>query len=422
MIQPNHAPTDAAARTSGEWQTLAHRLIPGGAHTYAKGDDQYPTNAPAVIERGFGSHIWDADGREYIEYGSGLRSVTLGHAFPRVVEVVRRQLEFGANFNRPSTIEIETASELLELFPGAEMVKFSKNASDCTTAAIKLARACTGRDYVAFCRDQPFFSTDDWFIGTTPIERLFAEYPQAISCVMLEPATVVLPDEGYLQAVREICDRHGALLVFDETITGFRWSLGGGQEFYGIVPDLSIFGKALGNGFAVSALVGKADYMRRGGLDHDAQRVFLLSTTHGAETHSLAAAREVIRTYREEPVIETIWRQGERLRAGFNAAVAEYRLENHVRLLGPPCNLIYETRDDSGERSQAFRALFMQELIAGGVLAPSLVVGYSHYDEDIDRTICAIENALCVYSQALAGGVEHFLAGRPVKPVFRAYN
>lgn len=432
-------------RSPTNWRGLAHRLIPGGAHTYAKGDDQFPACAPAAIERGLGSHVWDVQGREYIEFGAGLRSVTLGHAFAPVVEAVTRQLQHGANFTRPSRIEIEAAAELLEVLPGAEMVKFAKNASDCTTAAVKLARACTGRDYVAFCRDQPFFSTDDWFIGATPmaagvprairslslgfpfndppaLERLFAEHPGKIACVILEPATVVEPHPGYLEKLQSLCAREGAVLIFDETITGFRWRIGGGQEYYGVTPDLAVFGKALGNGFAAAALVGKRELMERGGLRHSHERVFLLSTTHGAETHTLAAVREVIGVYRREPVIETLWRQGERLKRGVQQAISARGLDSHVRLLGPPCNLVYETRDTRGERSQAMRTLFLQELVRQGILAPSLVVSYSHSDSDIDRAVEAIDAALAVYARALADGVERYLQGPPVQPVFRTYN
>lgn len=447
-LEPNHGPTNGSLPRpydSEQWQALAHRLIPGGAHTYAKGDDQYPISAPKVIERGLGSHVWDIEGEEYIEYGMGLRSVTLGHAFPRVTEAAGRQLLLGANFNRPTRLEIETAAEFLDLLPGAEMVKFCKNASDATTAAVKLARACTGRDLVALCADQPFFSTDDWFIGTTPmnagipqaisnlslsfrfnnlpsLEAIFSAYPNQIACVILEAATVVQPAEGYLQGVVELCRSHGALVIFDETITGFRWATGGAQGFYGITPDLSVFGKGLGNGFSVSALAGKRAYMERGGLHHSESRVFLLSTTHGAETHCLAAAREVIRTYREEPVVETLWRQGERLRRGVNAAIDRHGVAEFFEIAGPACNLIFVTRDAAGERSQPFRTLFMQELIRGRVLASSFVVSYSHSDDDIDRTIEVVDAALAVYVNAISNGVDGYLEGRSVKPVFRTHN
>src|SRR5262249_936668 len=288
---------------SREMQSRSHRLIPGGAHTYAKGDDQYPEQAPGFLARGQGCHVWDMDGNEFIEYGMGLRSVTLGHAFAPVLEAVTRQLQCGANFTRPAAIEVECAEWLLGLIEGADMAKFAKNGSDVTTAAVKLARAHTGRDLVAICKDQPFFSTDDWFIGTTAmaagipqsiramtlsfryndldsVDTLFRRYPGQIAGLVLEPAAAQEPAPGFLEGLRARCDAEGAILIFDEMITGFRWHRGGAQKLYGVVPDLSAFGKAIANGFSVSALVGKRELMELGGIRHEKERVFLLSTTH----------------------------------------------------------------------------------------------------------------------------------------------
>lgn len=430
---------------SREYQAKSHHLIPGGAHTYAKGDDQYPEFAPGFIVRGEGCHVWDVDGNEYIEYGMGLRSVTLGHGYRSVVEAAYRQMQLGVNFVRPSIIEIEAAEHLLTLLGAGEMVKFGKNGSDVTTAAVKLARAHTGRDMIAICAEHPFFSVDDWFIGSTAmaagipestraatvkfhyndidsLAALFERYSNQIAGVIMEAETVEPPRDGFLQQVQKLCHRHGALFILDEIITGFRWHVRGAQFVYGIQPDLSTFGKALGNGFSISALVGRRDVMELGGLHHDKERVFLLSTTYGAETSSLAAALEVMRIYEQEPVIEHLHRQGNRLVDGVNDAIAENELEEYFQLAGRPCNLIYVTRDAAGERSQAFRTLFLQETIKRGLLMPSLVVSYAHTDEDIDRTIAGIAGALRVYRQALDGGVERFLVGRPVKPVFRTFN
>jgi glutamate-1-semialdehyde 2,1-aminomutase len=190
----------------------------------------------------------------------------------------------------------------------------------------------------------------------------------------------------------------------------------------GIKPDLSTFGKAMGNGFALSALVGKREIMELGGLRHDKERVFLLSTTHGAETHALAAAIETMRIYQEENVVAHLYRQGERLRDGITRAVDARGLAGHFEVLGKAPNLIYATRDEAKQPSQAFRALFLQETIQRGLLMPSLVVSFSHEDKDIDRTIEAIGDALGVYRKALENGVDKYLVGRPVKPVFREYN
>ncbi len=433
------------SETTRTLQRRAHAIIPGGAHTYAKGDDQYPETAPPFIARGAGCHVWDLDGNEFIEYGMGLRSVALGHAFRPVVKAVRAELENGSNFTRPSPREVECAEAFLSCVSTAEMVKFAKNGSDATTAALKLARAYTGRDLVAICADHPFFSTDDWFIGTTGIpagvpratkdltirfrfndasslEALFLTNPDRISCVMLEAETATAPLPSFLHDVRSLCDKYGALMVLDEMITGFRWDVGGAQRVHAVVPDLSTFGKAIANGFALAALAGKREVMERGGLTHSAERVFLLSTTHGAETHSLAAGVAAMRVYREEPVIETLYRRGERLRVGAEQVARRHGVQEYLQVLGRSCNLVFATRGNDRAPSQGFRALFMQELIRFGVLAPSFVVSYAHTDSDIDRTIEAVDHAAGVYARALADGWEKHLLGRPVKPVYRQFN
>jgi glutamate-1-semialdehyde 2,1-aminomutase len=436
----NSAPTK-----SSELQSRFHQIIPGGSHTYAKGDDQYPEFAPLYITHGKGCHVWDVEGREYIEYAMGLRSVTLGHAYPPVVEAAARQLRLGSNFNRPSPIELECAELFLELVPGAQMVKFAKDGSDANGGAIKLARAHTGRDLVAICGEQPFFSVDDWFIGTTPMsagipeaikgltlkfryndlasaEELFRAHPGRIAALLLEAEKEVPPAPDFLPKLLELCHREGALLILDEMITGFRWHNGGAQAYYGITPDLSTFGKALGNGFSLSALAGRREIMRLGGIDHDQPRVFLLSTTHGAETHALAAGMEVMRTYQREPVVPTLWRQGQKLEEGVRRAVADLKLEDFFGLSGKPCCLAYATRDAEKRPSQAFRTLFLQETLKRGLLAPSLIVSYSHSDDDVRKTVEAIHASLVVYRKALEEGVEKHLAGRPVKPVMRKFN
>lgn len=432
-------------RGSRSLQEKAHSLIPGGSHTYAKGDDQYPFLSPPFLSRGRGCRVWDTEGNEYVEYGMGLRSVTLGHAFPEVTRAVEAALKLGSNFTRPAPIEVECAEELLGLLRGADMVKFAKNGSDTTTGAVKLARAFTGRDVIAICSDHPFFSVDDWFIGATAmpagipvscreltvgfpyndldsVRTLFERNPGRIAGVILEPATSVEPAPGYLRGLQEICREHGALLILDEMITGFRWNLGGAQAVYGIEPDLSTFGKGMANGFSVSALVGKRDIMERGGIRTAEERVFLLSTTHGGETHCLAAALATMRVFREHGVVEVLHQQGERLRAGVEEAIRHRGLTDHVKILGRASNLIHATLDTTGQRSQAFRALFLQELVKRGVIAPSFVVSFSHGDSDIDRTVEAVDGALEVYGRGLEDGVDRHLVGGPVKPVFRPFS
>jgi glutamate-1-semialdehyde 2,1-aminomutase len=423
----------------------AHRLIPGGAHTYAKGDDQFPEQAPGFIARGKGCHVWDLDGNEFIEYGMGLRAVALGHAYQPVVDAVMRQLPLGTNYVRPAPIEVECAERFLELVPTAEMVKFGKHGSDALDGAVKLARAYTGRDRVAICAEHPFFSVSDWFIGTTPmpagipqwvrththgfhyndlqsVADLFAKYPNEIACVILEAARVDEPAPGYLQSLKELCHRNGAVLVFDEMITGFRWHNAGAQHVYGVTPDLSTFGKAIANGFSLSALAGRREIMQLGSYDHDRERVFLMSTTHGAETHSLAAGIATMSTYRDEDVIGHLHRQGRKLRDGVNAASRDAGTGAQVHCFGRDCSLFFTTCDAEGKPNQPLRALFMQEMIRHGVLAPSFVISYSHTDADVQHTIDAVAAALRIYRKALEGNVSDYLAGRPVKPVFRPYR
>ncbi|TPK72260.1 glutamate-1-semialdehyde 2,1-aminomutase [Mesorhizobium sp. B2-4-18] len=432
-------------RKSGRLQERGRELIPGGSHTYAKGEDQYPVLAPGFIERGLGCHVWDVDGNQYIEYGMGNRSVGLGHAYPTVLRAVEAALAGGANFTRPARIEVDCAETFLELV-GAQMVKFCKDGSDATSGAVRLARAYTGRDLVACCADHPFFSTDDWFIGTTPmnagipeavqnltltfryndiasVKDLFDRHPGKVAAVILEPSRGDDPADGFLHNVQRLCRENGALFILDEMITGFRWHAAGAQRLYGIEPDFSTFGKALGNGFSVSALAGKREYMRLGGLEHtDRPRVFLLSTTHGAETHALAAAIATMRVYQDQSVIEHLHRQGTKLKEGITEVCRRHGLDRHFKVVGRPSCLAYATLDQDGKPSQTYRSLFLQETIKRGVLMPSLVVSYTHDDASVMKTIDAVDGALGVYAKALDSGASQFLVGRPSQIVFRRFN
>ncbi len=422
-----------------------HHLIPGGTHTYAKGDDQFPKPYLPIIDHGLGCRVWDVDGNEYIEYAMGLRSVSLGHAYAPVVEAACRQMNLGSNFNRPGRIEFETAEQFLQLVPGADMCKFAKNGSDATTAALKLARAVTGREMVAICEDHPFFSVDDWFIGSTAIDRgttaeskrltvrfryndldslarLFEQYPGQIACIFLEPEKNDPPKNRFLHQAMALSHHHGALFVLDEMITGFRWHNGGAQTHYSIEPDLSTFGKAMGNGFAIAALAGKRAHMSLGGIDHESERVFLLSTTHGAESHALAATGAVMTVYQQEPVIEYLQHVGTKLQVAVDKSISEWQLEGYVGLSGHPACLVYTTCGQDGKPSQAYRTLFLQETLKRGIMAPSLVVSYSHTEDDILYTAEQIHEVLGVYRKAIDEGIEGYVYSRPVQPVYRKWN
>jgi glutamate-1-semialdehyde 2,1-aminomutase len=427
---------------SVEYREKAEHTIPGGAHTYAKGSDQYPEGLAPVIDQASGCRVWDLDGNEYIEYGSGLRSVTLGHGHPAVLETVKRTLDLGVNFVRPHRLELAAATRLLELLPHADMVKFGVHGSDVTSGAVRLARAYTGRDLVAVCGDHPFFSTADWFVATTPmpagipepvreltvafryndlesVRRLVEANPSSIAALILEAETSVPPAPGFLPGLRRLCDEHGIVLILDEIITGFRWHLRGAQYVHDIRPDLSTFGKGMANGLPLSALVGRREIMELGGFCRDRDRVWLLSQTYGAQPWALAAMMTVIDVYEDEGVAEQLHASGAKLRQGCEAAIASRGLHERVQILGRDCNLTFATRDADGHRSQGFRTLFLQELLTRGVLAPSFVVNLAHDDEALELTIDAVSQALSAYEHALEHGLDGILRGRPVQPSIR---
>jgi glutamate-1-semialdehyde 2,1-aminomutase len=425
----------------------ARRAIPGGCHTYSKGDHQFPANAPAQIASGRGCRAYDPDGNEFIDWGMGLRSVILGHAYPRVVEAVAAELARGSNFTRPSPIETLLAEELIDLIPCAEMVKLAKNGSDVTTAAVRLARAATGRDLVIFPREQPFYSFDDWFIGTTLLDAgvpdatkrlsltvpygdvdalaaLLAAHRGAVAAVIMEPATVAPPPEGYLETVRELTRRDGVVLIFDEIITGFRWDAAGAQSFYGVTPDLATFGKAIANGFSLAALVGRREIMELGDFEGDRPQVFLLSATHGGETHSIAAARATIAELHERDVLTHVWRIGRKLQVGIEAAAHDAGVAEVVSCGGYPCSpLLSFDRVGDPDRGDALRTLFLQETVARGVLMPYIAPSFSHREADIDRTVEVAAEAFASVRAVVDGApIETYLNGPVVKPVFPRSN
>jgi glutamate-1-semialdehyde 2,1-aminomutase len=457
--------------SSDDFETLRarlHRAIPGGAHTYSRGDDQFPVIAPPLLVKGKGAYVWDSIGNRYLDYGMALRAVTLGYADPRVNSAAAAEMEKGVNLTRATLTELHAAEALIDLFPSVDMVKFAKNGSNVTTAALKIARSYTRRRYVCIPRQQPFFSFDDWFIGTTPIKRgipsdqaaatlvfdygdistlkaLFDAYPGEIAAVMLEPATTQTPcpqachassqwpslscaactcnKENFLQQVQSLCRADGALFILDEMITGFRWHLSGAQTFFGVQPDLTTFGKGMANGFSVAAVGGRREVMQVGSIDlAGMERTFLLSTTHGAEMTGLGAFLETVRIYRDEDVVGHLWSYGKSLQEGFVSVAARHGLSDLVHTDGPAISLNYVTRDREGQVSLPLRTLLAQELLKRGVMMPWIAISQSHGSTELSQTLDALDGALAVYSQALDGGVENFLQGPAIRPVFRTHN
>ena len=423
-----------------------HSLIPGGAHTYSRGDDQFPDNAPSILERGEGAYVFDPDGKKYLDYGMGLRSVNLGYGNKEVANACYKEILKGNNLTRASLTELRAAELLTDIIPSAEMVKFAKHGSTVTSAAVKLARAYTNRKYIAIPAEHPFFSFDDWFIGSTvmnkgvpeeiskftlkfnfnnidTLESLFDQYPGQIAAVMLEAATSIGPKDDFLKNVKELCRKNGAVFIIDEMITGFRWDLQGAQKYFGIEPDLCTFGKAMANGFAVAALCGKRELMQIGGImDEGKERVFLTSTTHGAEMSALGAFIKTIEIIRRDDVINHFWSYGQKLKDGINEISLSLGINDHFYVEGFSCSPNYITKDKDGNISLPLRTLFSQEMIKKGIMMPYIAISFAHQTEELKFTLEAIKGALKIFKKGLEGDVKEYLHSKPIKPVFRKYN
>lgn len=422
------------------------KVIPGGAHTYSRGFDQYPANAPQILASGKGPHVFDPQGQRYLDYGMALRAVNIGYAEDEIDNAAFKQIRNGNNLTRASMVELEAAELLVEMIDSVDMVKFTKNGSTSVSAAVKLARAFTGRELVARCIEHPFFSYDDWFIGSTPLvrgipreaiaqtklfsfndvaslQRLFDVHPGELACVVLEPAASEEPSDGFLQAVKDLCRINGTVLIFDEMITGFRWHMKGAQHLYGVTPDLCTFGKAMANGFSVSCVAGRREIMELGSIEVEGrERVFLLSTTHGAEMAGLGAFIATMDFMRRNSVVEHLWNYGRELLAAMERQAVAHGISDYFKVGGVPCSPFYLTLDRAGANSLALRTLFSQEMIRNGVLMPWIALCYRHGDAELAATEQALDRSFAVYRRALEEGVEKYLHGPVIKPVFRKYN
>lgn len=437
---------------SDAYRARVHDRIPGGAHTYSKGDDQFPQLAPAAIVRGLGSRVWDVDGNEYLDCSMGLTSVGLGHAYAPVLDHVKAELDRGANFQRPSVRELEMAETFLALVPGHDMIKFAKNGSTATTAAVKLARAKTGRKLVAFPGDHPFYSYDDWFIGSTAankgvpeettrlsvtfkgcniesLKALFLAHPGEIACVITEPEKSTCgsacacggrPGE-FLQQAIDLAHANGALFIIDEMVTGFKTAWPGSMAKYGVQPDMATWGKGIANGFAFCALTGTAEVMELGGIRAVGQeKVFLISTTHGAETHAMAAAIATIDEYQRHDVVAKNHAIGHRLADLCHDAVAARGLAQYLEVVKCPWMVTFIFRNNAGDVSAGLRTLFMQEMIRRGVLFQGIFVPcFSHTEHDVQVFVDAFVESLEIYAKGVSEGFERYLVGPPTKAVFR---
>lgn len=423
-----------------------NKLIPGGAHTYSKGNDQFPYESPKAITHGQGCYIFDKDKNKFIDWQMGLTSVSVGHGDERVNQAVTNEIHKGVNFSRPSILEGQAAEFFLEkVAKDHDMVKFTKNGSTATTAALKLARAYTGRSKVAVPKEFPFFSYDDWFIsgtkadgGTLPsqkidilkfsfnniesLEKLFLEFPDEIACVMLEPSKFDLPKTNFLQDLYELCNKYGSLLVLDEMWCGAKLALGGGQEYYETKCHLATWGKGIANGFSCCALTGVKEVMELGGINLVGQpKVFLVSTTHGAESHGLAAMIETINLIEETGAISDNFSYGLMLKKGIEDLIKKYDCEDIFNIKGD-LNVV-QTLDvvDHGKYSMnEIKTYIYQELIKRGVLYNGLFyVMLAHREKEIDHTVSALDEVLADAISLIRNNENLPVVGDIIKPVFR---
>jgi len=411
------------------------KLIPGCSQTFSKGPTQFVQGvAPVFLEKGKGSHVWDVDGNEYIDYAMALGPIILGHNYPAVTEAVKEILEKGTTFTLPHRLEGELVEILCEIIPCAEMVRFGKNGSDATSGAVRVARAYTGRDKIACCG---YHGWHDWYIATTTrnkgipeevkkltltfeynnietLEKIFEENKNQIACVIMEPVGVVEPKDNFLQKVKELTHKNGAILIFDEVVTGFRFSLGGAQEYFNVIPDLACFGKAMANGYPISAIVGKKEIMKL------FEEVFY-SSTFGGEIVSIAAAIATIKELKEKKVIEYIWEQGRKLKDGYNFFVKELGLEKYTQCIGYPPRTVITFKDKDGNEDLLLKSLFQQECIKRGILFTGAHnICFSHTNKDIDYTLRVYRTVLEIIKDAIERNkVRELLEGEPVEPVFR---
>lgn len=422
-------------RRSEEMLDEALALIPLGAQTFSKSLTQFPRGAaPFFIERAAGSRCWDVDGHEYIDFVNALASVTLGHCDADVTRAVTEQLQHGTIFSLSHPLEIEVARLIVEMVPCAEKVRFGKNGSDATSGAIRAARAFTGRDHVAVCG---YHGWQDWYIGATArskgvpeatrklthlftfndaesLRAVLEANPGAFAAVILEPMNVQDPKPGFLQQVVDLAHAHGAVAIFDETITGFRFAPGGAQELFGVTPDLACFGKGLANGYPLAAVCGRADIMK------EFENVFF-SFTMGGETLSLAAAKAVLTKLRSEPVIEGLVAKGQRIMDATNALIEKHGCGHFLSMSGHPTWTFLIIKDAPNATSFEIKTLWMQEILARGILSVGTHnVTHAHSEADIDRLLAVYDEVFPILASAVADNrLKQYLRCKPLEPLFK---
>jgi glutamate-1-semialdehyde 2,1-aminomutase len=378
----------------------ALKSIPLASQTFSKSLTQYPRGvSPFFISKGKGSKVFDVDGNKYIDFGNSLAAVTLGYCDEDVDKAVKEQMKNGVIFSLPHTLEIKVAEKLIEMIPCAEKVRFGKNGTDVTTASIRIARAYTGKDHIAVCG---YHGWQDWYIGSTErdlgvpnavkelthkfkynnidsLQKLFQE--QELACVIMEPMNTEYPENNFLEKVKDLAHRNNALLIFDETITGFRYSLGGAQELFNVIPDLATFGKGIANGYPLSAVVGSNKIMQK------VEDIFF-SGTFAGETLSLAAANAVFVKYKKEQVIDKFNEIGSYLLEQLEQLIDNEALGDIFSTSGHPSWSFLRIKEQENYNNFEIKTFFMQESLKRGILTlGSHNLSFSHTREDVDQLI-----------------------------------
>ncbi len=421
-------------KTSRDTLARALKTIPLGSQTFSKSKTAYPYGiSPHFIVKGSGSHVWDIDNNEYIDFVNALAAITLGYNDPDVTCAVKSQLDDGTIFSLPHELEIRVAEKITEMVPCAEMVRFGKNGSDATAGAVRLARAFTGRDHVAVCG---YHGWQDWYIGSTSrdlgvpkevsalthtfqynniesLYNLFHSFPGDIACVIMEPMNSTEPENCFLEEIRDLTEKNGCLLIFDEMVTGFRFARGGAQEYFGVIPDIAAFGKGLSNGYPVSAIAGRADVMKL------MEEIFF-SFTFAGETLSLAAAEAALTRIQKEDVIESFWIQGGKIVDGIQRLIKKYALEDAVSLYGKQCWPIMKFKDSVHFSQWEIKTLFLQEVFKRGILVlGSHNMSYAHTDSDIERLLIVYDEVFSIIKDGLINrGINKMLQVEPLIPLF----
>jgi len=403
--------------------------------TLAKGPGQFTKGvAPKYLVKGKGAHVWDVDGNEYIDFNAAIGPLSLGYAYPVVDNAIKQQLEDGITFSLMHPLEVELAELIQEVVPNAEAVKIAKTGADVCSAAIRVARAFTGRDKVFCCG---YHGWHDWYIGITSrnagipeavqdltytfeyndIEAIKAALDETVAALILEPFIFQAPAPGFLQELAEVCRENGTLLIFDEMWTGFRIAVGGAQQYFNVKADLAVFSKACANGMPIALLTGRADVMELFN-----SQVFSY-TTFGGEALSLAACIATINELIDKEVPKYLDEKGALLKDGYNKIAIETGMDKYTGCIGFNCRTMITFTPEAGNALEV-KTLMQQEMIKRGVLwAGFHNLCYSHSDEDISYTLEAYRDIMPLMKAAIeSGNVKSYLRGEVLEAVFRKVN